>query len=198
MDGQHLLKVALVTLLLGAAFGESAGVPSGNGMAHRSHIMAHKSSYMKHKAEALRLIVKHEGFRGTPYPDPGNPAQMNIGYGTMAPKGVIRISKTDAERLVLGKLADVERELSEFFGDRWAAFSDGQRAGLLCGAYNIRNFRKLESVRALRAGNRDLFVRLYAQNIRGGGRILGGLVARRQEELLPFYSNRVDTQKTSL
>lgn len=129
----------------------------------------------------LRLITKHEGYRSCPYRDPVG--VLTIGYGHTgydATKGEC-ISKERARELLLRDVEDAERYVNSFGVD----LKQDQFNALVSLAFNVGNFgqRLRSALKEKRFREVPEIIKLYNK---AGGRVLPGLVKRREDEALLF------------
>jgi lysozyme len=132
-------------------------------------------------AAALVGIAVHEGYRGNAYiPIPGD--VPTIGFGTT--KGVKMGDTIDPVKALQRKLADVaafEGALKECVK---VPLHQNEYDAYISLSYNIgsRAFCNSTLVRKLNAGDYDGACREILRWDRAGGRVIGGLTARREQE----------------
>lgn len=144
---------------------------------------------MRMTREGLALIRRFEGFRPEAYRD--SAGVWTIGYGHTAMAGepdVIhgqRITRTEGERILTrdleGFAAGVRRLVT-------VELNDAQFSALVSFAYNIglNGFRSSSVLKAVNARAFDQVPRRLALWVKGGGRVLPGLVKRRAAEAEMF------------
>lgn len=146
---------------------------------------------MKMTEEGLALIRRFEGFRDTAYRCPAG--VWTIGYGHTAQAGPpkviagMKISEAEARRILA---ADAARFADEVRAALTREVSDAQFSALVSFAFNVGG-GALRSSSVLAAANAGRFdevpgrLRLW---VKAGGRVLPGLVKRREAEAALFMS----------
>ena len=124
---------------------------------------------MKMTPEGLALIREFEGFRGKAY---------------RCPSG-IWTSEDDARKVLA---ADVERFAAGVRASLKRPLTDPQFSALVSFAYNVGlgNFRSSSVLRAVNAGDFAAVPRRLQLWVKGGGKVLPGLVRRRAAEAAMF------------
>jgi lysozyme len=138
----------------------------------------------------LDLIKEFEGFRAEAYRDPVG--VWTIGYGTTAaadvgiePKAGMKISKADAEmylsRAINKFAAQVDPKIR-------APINENERAAFLSLAYNIGPgaFAKSSALRKFNEGDKAGAASAILLWNKAGGKVLAGLVLRREAEKALF------------
>lgn len=144
---------------------------------------------MKMTPEGLALIRQFEGFRGQAYRCPAG--IWTIGYGHTSQAGPPSVSPgmTMSEgraREVL--VVDVERFAAGVRANLTRPVSDARFSALVSFAFNVGlgAFRSSSVLRAVNAGDLDAVPRRLQLWVKGGGRVLPGLVRRRAAEAAMF------------
>jgi lysozyme len=146
---------------------------------------------MRLTEEGLALIRRFEGFRETAYRCPAG--VWTIGYGHTAQAGPpkvaagMKISEAEARRILA---ADAERFADEVRKALTRELSDAQFSALVSFAFNVGGgaFRSSSVLAAVNAGRlADVPERLRLW-VKAGGRVLPGLVRRREAEAALFMS----------
>ena len=141
---------------------------------------------------ALDLIKEFEGFRAEAYRDPVG--IWTIGYGTTAMAGVgidpkpgMRISEADATEYLMRA---VEKFAAQIRPKITARINDNEFGAFVSLAYNIgpKNFARSSALRKFNAGDREGAADAMLLWNKAGGRVLPGLVRRRQAERALFLS----------
>ena len=146
---------------------------------------------MQMTEEGLALIRRFEGFRAHAYKCPAG--VWTIGYGHTegaGPPAVVNgmtISEAEAERLLA---ADAGTFAKGVAASLTRPLSDTQFSALVSFAYNagLGNFRKSSVRAAVNAGDLAAVPRRLQLWVKGGGRVLPGLVTRRAAEAALFIS----------
>ena len=122
---------------------------------------------------AMKIIVEHEGFSPTPYPDGDG---MSIGYGFDA-RGRKYMSRAEADAILRAEIIRLDEKIS-------GEWSGNQRAAIVSLIFNLGG--KLPPQRffdEIRNGNVSSW-RFYTFS---GGRHLAGLKKRREDEISLFF-----------
>lgn len=127
--------------------------------------------------EAAQMIASHEGFRSEAYRDPAGHLTIGMGQRLSRDTGT-RTTPEEARRFLMGRVA----EDAANFERRGIPLSPG----VLSAAYNLGrgNLGKYGVVDALKAGEYDKAADILETATRAGGRVLPGLVKRRQAEAM--------------
>lgn len=133
-------------------------------------------------AAGLRLIATFEGFRAEPYPDSGGKA--TIGYGHLIqPADRFRppISEAEALGVLRRDVASAEAAVRDAVHVPVTQREFDAMASL---AFNIGGgaFARSTLVRLLNRGDRAGAAAEFSRYIRAGGKVVAGLVRRRQVE----------------
>jgi lysozyme len=138
---------------------------------------------MKTNAAALDLIKRNEGCELTAYVCPAG--KLTIGYGETGPHVVhgMRITQEEAEELLANRLErEFEAGVLKLIGD--APTTHNQFSALVSLAYNIGlgGLGRSTVLRKHCDGDYEAAAEAFSMWNQGGGRVLRGLVRRRQEE----------------
>ena len=143
---------------------------------------------METSDRGMALIKGHESYRDTAYLCPGG--VWTIGYGhTSGVREGQRCTPEDAERWLRQDVAAAEREVS--FQTEGVPLRQCQYDALVSFVYNLGagNFRKSTLLKKVRANPDSPSIRdEFGRWIYGGGRVLPGLVARREAEADLYFS----------
>lgn len=143
---------------------------------------------METSERGLALIKEHEGYRDTAYRCPAG--EWTIGFGhTSGVKEGQRCTPMDAGRWLKEDIAAAEREVS--FQTQGVPLRQCQYDALVSFVYNIGagNFRNSTLLKKVRANPDSPSIRdEFGRWIYGGGRVLPGLVARREAEADLYFS----------
>lgn len=144
---------------------------------------------METSERGLALIKEHEGYRDTAYRCPAG--EWTIGFGhTSGVKEGQRCTPMDAGRWLKEDIAAAEREVS--FQTQGVPLRQCQYDALVSFVYNIGagNFRNSTLLKKVRANPDSPSIRdEFGKWIYGGGRVLPGLVARREAEADLYFSD---------
>jgi lysozyme len=138
---------------------------------------------MKMSSRGLALVKEFEGFRSTWYRCPAGVLTIGYGHTGRLPTGVAApLTEAQGSRLLADRLA---REFEP--GVRAAVtvdLTDGQYSALVSFAYNVGlgNLKKSTLLKKVNARDFEGAAAEFAKWTRGGGRVLPGLVRRRQAE----------------
>jgi GH24 family phage-related lysozyme (muramidase) len=157
----------------GDAGGQSVGDSSKAG-SDRGDTMKELSAFVRGK----------ESFRSTPFPDFGT---TGIGYGTPA-AGRTSITEPEARKETEGVLAKNLENVDKLNPN----LSQGQRIALASLDYNTgftgKDSEKNRAFKdAIKRGDMKAAREMFATYNHAGGRVIGGLTSRRQEELQGFW-----------
>lgn len=143
---------------------------------------------METSERGLALIKEHEGYRDTAYRCPAG--EWTIGFGhTSGVKEGQRCTPMDAGRWLKEDIAAAEREVS--FQTQGVPLRQCQYDALVSFVFNLgaANFRKSTLLKRVRANPDSPSIRdEFGKWIYGGGRVLPGLVARREAEADLYFS----------
>lgn len=135
---------------------------------------------MRINISGLALIKEFEGLYLRSYLCPAG--VWTIGYGTT--KGVrlgMKITKEQAEQMLVEELQECEDIV---FGAVKVSLNENEFAALVSFVYNVGGgaLRKSTLLRKLNAGDRMGAANEFLRWVYGGGRVLKGLVRRREAE----------------
>ena len=144
---------------------------------------------MKMSDDGLALIREFEGFRGQAYHCPAGVWTIGFGHTSRAGPPAVgpgskmshaeasKVLAADAEVFAQGVRESLRREIT-----------DAQFSALVSFAYNvgIGAFRSSSVLRAVNAGDFEAVPRRMGMWVKGGGRVLPGLVRRRAAEAALF------------
>lgn len=138
---------------------------------------------MKISSSGLAIIKRHEGLRLKAYPDPGsrNGHPWTIGYGhTRGVKKGDRITKAQAETFLRQDVAWAEAEVRRLGID----LNQNQFDALTSFAFNVGpgQFRRSSVARMAKRGRHDLVPSRLNLWVKNDGRVMRGLVLRREAE----------------
>ena len=140
---------------------------------------------MRTSRKGIELIKAHEGLRLNAYLCPAG--VPTIGYGhTYNVKMGDRITEEQAERLLIGDLILAETEVNRYGFD----LTQNQFDALVSFVYNIGagNFRSSTLLKRLKANPNDPDIaKQFSRWVYGGGKVLPGLVRRRNEESKLYF-----------
>ena len=135
----------------------------------------------------IQMVKKHEGLRLDAYLCPAN--VWTIGYGhTGGVKQGDKITHEQAEEYLRKDLAKAEMIVNNETGH----LTQGQFDALVSFVFNVGggNFKKSTLLRLLKEGQpKEVVGNQFHRWVYGGGRVLPGLVRRRQDEYILFVSN---------
>lgn len=140
---------------------------------------------MRMTQEGLDLIKSFEGFSATWYKCPAG--IWTIGYGHTEAAGPPKyepqrkISRDEGENILRSDLAKYEQAVIDAVTVK---LTDEQYSALVSFCYNVgpNAFRKSSVLKAVNSGRHDLVPARLALFTKGGGKVLKGLVRRRQAE----------------
>ncbi len=146
---------------------------------------------MRMTEAGLALIKRFEGYRGEAYLCPAG--VWTIGYGHTSVAGnpaVTRGAKMNREEAARVLAADVEIFADGVRAALTREVTAAQFSALVSFAYNvgIGGFRSSSVLKAVNAGDFDAVPRRLGLWVKGGGRVLPGLVKRRAAEAELFIS----------
>ena len=144
----------------------------------------------------IELIKKFEGFVAKPYKDPIG--IISIGYGCTEWPGGLKVTMSDGEisestatDLLIFHAYKKEMILDEFFKAKRIKLNSNQYSSLLSFAYNLSEKPIIESGRSMNMAllNRDLneVGSAFLRYVKAGGKILNGLILRREAEKELFF-----------
>lgn len=144
----------------------------------------------KINAQGIALIKGFENLELEAYPDPGTGgAPWTIGYGDTGPdvQPGLTITESEAEERLAAKLEHFENAVAEMLeveptGNQFSALVS---FAYNCGAHNLAGSTLL---RLFNAGNTLAAANEFKRWARAGGRVLNGLVRRRDAERALFLT----------
>lgn len=146
---------------------------------------------MKISQKGIDLIKRYEGFRETPYLCPAK--KRTIGYGHVIKKGegIVRISKSAAEKLLLQDLEKAEKTVNHLVKRK---LRQGQFDALVSIVFNwgVGNFARSTALKRLNKSTveEELFSKERGV-VRIGKYFSPGLYRRRQAELTRLWNVQV-------
>lgn len=144
---------------------------------------------METSDRGIALIKEHEGYRDTAYLCPAG--EWSIGYGhTSGVKEGQRCTRDDAERWLRQDVTSAEREVS--FQTQGVELRQCQYDALVSFVYNLGqgNFRDSTLRRKVLANPDNPTIRdEFGRWVYADGRMLPGLVARREAEADLYFSD---------
>lgn len=136
----------------------------------------------------IDLIKRFEGFMATAYKDAVNVWTIGYGHTNMAGHPEVRRGMTitvgEGEMILKKDLVTYERAVINSLGDHIDKLSDNQFAACVSLCYNVGpgNFRRSSVVKAIEEDNLNKAARKFLLWNKAGGRVLKGLVRRREAE----------------
>jgi lysozyme len=141
---------------------------------------------MRTSRKGIELIKAHEGLRLDAYLCPAG--VPTIGYGhTHGVKMGDRITEEQAEKFLIGDLIVAETEVNRY----GLNINQNQFDALVSFVYNIGagNFRSSTLLKRLKANPNDPDIaNQFKRWVHGGGKVLPGLVRRRDEEAKLYFT----------
>ena len=141
---------------------------------------------MRTSRKGIEFIKAHEGLRMNAYLCPAG--VPTIGYGhTYNVKMGDRITEKQAERFLIGDLIVAETEINRYGFD----LTQNQFDALVSFVYNVGagNFRSSTLLKRLKANPNDPDIaNQFKRWVYGGGKVLPGLVRRRNEEAKLYFT----------
>lgn len=143
---------------------------------------------MRLTSTGLELIKRFEGFSATPYRCPAG--HLTIGYGHVIGKGeeFSIIAQEEAEMLLLADTRDAEGAVMRLIG---VALNEGQFDALVSFTFNLGAGALQRSTLRRKLGRLEYRAAAeeFSRWVYGGGRVLPGLIARREAERARFLEN---------
>ena len=140
---------------------------------------------MKASDKGIELIKKHEGFRAKAYKCPAD--KWTIGYGhTLNVKSTDVIDKAQAEVFLRQDVEFAEKEVNKHNLN----INQNQFDALVSFVFNlgVGNFARSTLLRKIKSNANDPTIRReFERWIYAGGKILNGLVRRREEEANLYF-----------
>lgn len=140
----------------------------------------------------IKIITDSEGFRSKPYLDTGN--VPTIGYGSTYYEDSSRVTMDDAEidkeraiQLLKNHIKTVEKTV---LNSVKVPTNQNQFDALVCFVYNIGagNFNASTMLKLINASNYDEAAKQFPRWNKDNGKVLSGLVKRRQSEMDLFLT----------
>jgi lysozyme len=133
------------------------------------------------RSQLISMIKGFEGFKAKAYDDYG---QISVGYGTRARSSSETISKAEAEKRLDAEVAKAERLVDRFSKD----LPPGVRLALTSLTYNAGSKWMQSGLgKAIKAGDYARARELFLQYNKANGKVLPGLVKRRQQEVAALW-----------
>ena len=150
--------------------------------------------------EGIKLVAQQEGFTEDPYSDYG---RLSVGFGTKAKSKNKKVTQLQATNDLI---SHVEKNVKPVIDDIQGQIdlNSNQVASLTSLIYNIgaTKFKKSKAYAALLAGDTQKFLDEAFSSTKGfvkaGGKVLDGLVKRRQEEKALFETKQILREDTKL
>lgn len=139
--------------------------------------------------KGLHLILRFEGFSATWYVCPAGIRTIGVGHTGPLPDGFTApLTRDEGLRLLQHDLRTYEQAVRD---NVRVQLSQGEFDALTSFCYNVGPgaFRNSTLLRRLNAGDRDGAASELLRWTRGGGRVLRGLVLRREAERALFLSD---------
>ena len=150
--------------------------------------------------DGVKLVAQQEGFVDDPYSDYG---RLSVGFGTKAKSKDQKVTQLQATNDLI---SHVEKNVKPVIDDIQGQIdlNSNQVASLTSLIYNVgaTKFKKSKAYAALLAGDIQNFLDEAFSSTKGfvkaGGKVLDGLVKRRQEEKALFETRKVSREDTKL
>jgi len=150
--------------------------------------------------EGVKLVAQQEGFTDDPYSDYG---RLSVGFGTKAKSKDQKVTQLQATNDLI---SHVEKNVKPVIDNIQGQIDLGlnQIAALTSLIYNVgaTKFKKSKAYAALLAGDTQKFLDEAFSSTKGfvkaGGKVLDGLVKRRQEEKALFETQQISREDTKL
>lgn len=145
---------------------------------------------MRINNKGIELIKKYEGCKLHAYKCPAG--VYTIGYGHTA--GVTKdmtITKKQADELLLADIANYERIVSN--SDKKYHWTENEFSALVSFAYNIGNISQLTQYNTR---TKKQIADALPKYCKAGGKVLTGLLKRREEEKWLFLTEQPETEST--
>lgn len=140
--------------------------------------------------KATELIKKYEGFKAEAYKCPAG--IWTIGYGwTHGVKPGDIITKEEASKLVQSEVEKIAGQIANALSDDvFQQLNENQVCALIDFVYNlgIGTFKRSSLFTNIMAGNFAAAGEVFDLYVKGGGKVLPGLVRRRAEEKQLWYT----------
>ena len=140
--------------------------------------------------KAVELIKKFEGFKETAYKCPAG--VWTIGYGwTHGVKEGDTITMEKASELVQQEVAKIAKQIKATLGTEvFASLTENQVCALIDFVYNLGlgNFKNSTLCKMIKSGQIMEAGKQFERWVKAGGKVLPGLVKRREAEKELWYS----------
>lgn len=131
----------------------------------------------------LQLLKGSEGCKLRAYPDPGTGGEpWTIGWGTTGPsirEGIVW-TQEQADKALEERLQQECLAVENF--TKGVSLNDNQFSALVCFAYNVGSWRSSTLIKHILRGEFKGAAEQFPLWVHAGGKILPGLVTRRQAE----------------
>ena len=141
---------------------------------------------MKASKQGIDFIKKHEALRLNAYLDAAGVWTIGYGHTKTAKKGMT-ITKAEAEKLLVADLKTAENEINSHN----LPLKQHQFDALVSFVYNVGvgNFRRSTLLKRLKANPNDPDIaNQFKRWVYGGGKVLPGLVRRRNDEAKLYFT----------
>ena len=147
---------------------------------------------------AIKLIKKYEGFRSKAYRCPAG--VLTIGYGhTLGVKEGDTVTQAQAESLLYDDIAPVYIKVASY--DNKYKWTNNEFCALISFGYNL-GVNSIDQLTAQGTRSKAEIADAITRYNKANGKVLAGLVTRRQEEkhlfITPVASGLVDQELTGL
>lgn len=161
-------------------------------MSHRENLMNHQIKFEGFIMydDAIKLIKDFEGFSAEAYKCPAG--VWTIGYGwTHGVKEGDVITKDEASKLVEQEVMKIAKQVENALGNEiFSQLNEKQISALIDFVYNlgIGTFKQSSLYRLIMQGKFDEAGQIFDLYVKGGGKVLPGLVRRREAEKELWYA----------
>lgn len=141
---------------------------------------------MKTNNAGLAVLKKHEGCRLKAYLCPAGVLTIGFGHTGSDVYDGQRITKSEAYRLLISDLDVAEKEVSKIKG-----LNENQFSALVSFTYNVGvgNFKESTLRKLIIKNPHDAHIEFeFKKWTKGGGKVLPGLVTRRNDEATLYFS----------
>lgn len=148
---------------------------------------------MKTSQEGINLIKRFEGYRDTVYLDAVGVATCGYGHTAGLTKSMVgkKFSQAQIDQWLKEDLAKFEKKVDKYdFVYHW---SQAEYDSMVCFAYNIGS---IDQLTAKGTRTRQQIADAMLNYTKAGGKVLNGLVKRRQAERELFLKGSVTTRPT--
>lgn len=144
---------------------------------------------MKTSPQMIRLIMQWEGFRAKAYRCPAG--VLTVGYGHTGPDvtATTRLTMDEAETMLLSDLGKIEASVTAMARSAGRDLSQHQFDALVSLAFNIGPARLRRSMLWRKIRNNapvEEVAREFRRWVHGNGKVLPGLVSRREREAMIY------------